>query len=138
MKKSWRQYRIWDVKTDRYFYMDRTSEERIENQIRNRAEVAPEDRHKLTPQTYYEKVTVTLRKPMDCIACGKSSKCAKPLGPGVRHSEVWVCDRCFKTEMRARRDHNTRGKLSRGNPDYLVIRSRPKKDEIIEIWRYTP
>ena len=129
-------YQILDEKTGRYLETDWPHHKMVMNQIRNYDKVAPEDRHKLTlPQTY-KRVTVTLRKPVDCAACGKSSDCAKTPGPGVRHSEVWICERCWKTERRERRNYNTRRGLSRGNPDFLVIRSWPKEDTITETWQY--
>jgi len=73
----------------------------------------------------------TLKKPMRCTACVKSSECAKiPDGPGVRYSEVWVCKRCWKTEMQQRRNANIRRRLLRGNPDRLVTHSWPKRRRI--------
>jgi len=104
----------------------------IENQLRRRAEVAPEDRDKLATETYYERVMVPFKKPMDCAACGKSLDCAKVPGPGVRYSEVWICERCWEAERRQRRNANKTRGVFRGNPDYLVTRSWPKKDKIIE------
>jgi len=136
MKKSWRQYRIRDVKTGRYFYTDRKFKKVVEIQERNYARIPPEDRHKLTqPSPTFERVTVTLLKPMDCAACGKSSECTEISDEGVRYSEGWVCKRCLKTEMQQRRNHNQRNGLSRGNPEYLVIRSWPKKRSRTEtVW----
>ena len=73
----------------------------------------------------------TLKKPMRCTACVKSSECAKiPDGPGVRHSNVWVCKRCWTTEMRERRSHNTTRGLFRGNPDRLACHPWPKRRRI--------
>lgn len=74
---------------------------------------------------------VILKKPMRCTACGKSSECAEiPEGPGVGYSEVWICKRCWKTEMQQRRNANTRRGLLRGNPDRLVTHSWPKRRRI--------
>jgi hypothetical protein len=71
-----------------------------------------------------------LKKPMLCTGCGGSSECAKLPSPGVRHSEVWVCKRCWTTEMRERRKHNTKRGFFRGNPDGLVPHPWPKRRRI--------
>lgn len=52
---------------------------------------------------WVEKVTVPKKKPMDCAACGKSENCAKIPGPEGRHSEVWICKRCWKHRRNAGR-----------------------------------
>ena len=72
----------------------------------------------------------TLKKPMPCTACGNSSECAKIHGMGVRHSEVWVCKRCWKTDNQQRRNANIRRGLLRGNPGRLVTQSWPKPRRI--------
>ncbi len=83
------------------------------------------------PNGWVERITVVLRKRIDCSACGQSSDCAKVPGAGVRLSEVWACKGCWDDEMRRRRNARPRGKS-------LLPHSWPKKRQITETRRFVP
>ncbi len=87
------------------------------------------ERNKLFNEPFWREWEVR-KTPMRCTGCEKSSECAKIPGPGLGHSNLWICKRCWTTEMRERRNYNTRRGLFRGNPDRLVTHPWPKRRRI--------
>ncbi len=149
LSRSWRKYIVLDQDTGLYWCTDWTLKKVVADHERNPATFAnyweievtgveAVDSHKVPRlRGIFKRVTVTLRKPLDCAACGKPSDCAEIPGPGVRHSEVWICKRCWKTEMQQRRNANIRRGLLRGNPDRLVTHSWPKRRRIRKVAKRT-